>query len=341
MKILFLAKRYWPHIGGVENHLLHLNHLLSANHQITVITEQHDSHLPEHEVTGKVEIFRIPIASSTSEKEQIKKWMSGHLQLLFSADIIHVHDVFFWLLPFRLGLANKKIFMTFHGYEAPGPPMPKQIIQHQLADFLCDGNICVGGFHKKWYGVEPDEVTFGAVDESQRKKTKTSKLKHHALFVGRLASDTGIENYLEAIDILHQQKKDIHLTVVGDGPLKEKSEKFVDKNHLPVEFVGAVEDVSPFYQRASVACVSGYLTILEAFQYHLPVISTYHNQLKKDYLTLTPFADWISILKTPEEIAAALGGNLELFDEAFVWSQKQTWSKLALQYETLWQKNNS
>ena len=52
--------------------------------------------------------------------------------------------------------------MTFHGYEGFEAPNWKQIFWHKLAAWLTKGNICIGDFHKKWYGVKPDFVSYGA-----------------------------------------------------------------------------------------------------------------------------------------------------------------------------------
>lgn len=165
MRVIFLSKRYLPALGGVEKHIQKLSSALQQLHpniHITVITEQHDSALLEHEQVAGVEIYRIPI--STDLKQSIWTWITANISLLHSADLIHVHDVFFWVLPVLPSLRKKKIYTTFHGYEPPGPPNWRQRSWHQLAEVLSDGNICVGGFHPKWYGVQPSVVTYGAVD---------------------------------------------------------------------------------------------------------------------------------------------------------------------------------
>lgn len=47
MKIVFLSRLYWPHVGGVERHIWHLSQeLLKMKHEVVVITEQHDESLP-------------------------------------------------------------------------------------------------------------------------------------------------------------------------------------------------------------------------------------------------------------------------------------------------------
>ena len=158
MKVLMMCRLYWPHVGGVEKHVQKITDILSKKHQITIVCEKHDPKLPDYEVNRGVAIYRI----GGEGKLFIWKWWFRHLNLINDADIIHIHDVFFWFLPFRLPYWSKKVFMTFHGYEGVSAPNWKQILWHKLAAWLTRGNICIGDFHKKWYGVKPDFVSYGA-----------------------------------------------------------------------------------------------------------------------------------------------------------------------------------
>lgn len=157
MKVLFLCRYYSPHIGGVEKHVAKISQILSNHHNITIITERHDPTLPGYEIVNEIPVYRIP-----ANKWLIWKWFLEHLNLLFQTDIIHIHDVFFWILPFRMFLFRQRLFITFHGYEGSDPPKPKQIFWHKLAEKLTRGNLCIGDFHRKWYKVNPTFVSYGA-----------------------------------------------------------------------------------------------------------------------------------------------------------------------------------
>lgn len=158
MKILFMCRLYWPHIGGVEKHVEKISGVLSKTHEITIVCEKHDPLLPDFEQRRGVKIYRIP----GSDKWTIWKWWLAHLQLIKQADIVHIHDVFFWFLPFRLPYWSKKIYMTFHGWEGVYPIPWKNKLQHKIAEKLSRGNICVGNYLTKWYGTNPDFITYGA-----------------------------------------------------------------------------------------------------------------------------------------------------------------------------------
>src|SRR5260221_13857597 len=116
-QLLFLARRYAPHIGGVETHVSRISAVLETKkYHLTVVTERHDASLATKEVVDAVEVQCIPLPNDQTNKWSIWWWVGRHIFLFLSADIIHIHDVFFWILPIYplLKLSVKKIYMTFH-----------------------------------------------------------------------------------------------------------------------------------------------------------------------------------------------------------------------------------
>ena len=158
MKVLFLCRYYSSHIGGVEKHVTNISRILSHNHQITIITERYDGKLPEYERMTGIEVYRIPGPG----KLAVWTWVLRNQKLFNDADIIHAHDVYFWLFPYKLLHPLKKTFVTFHGWETQYPiPLKNKVIRN-ISEIMADGNICVGDFIAKWYGTRPDLVTYGA-----------------------------------------------------------------------------------------------------------------------------------------------------------------------------------
>ncbi len=350
MHVVFLSKRYWPAIGGVEKHLVSLCDALlqlRPDVQITVVTERYDRALPVFEEHRNIKIHRIPLTPSPENpdlKKSMWSWVKAHQSLFAAADIVHVHDVFFWLLPLLTSWSLPKIYTTFHGYEPPGPPNWRQQSWHQLAEVLSDGNMCVGEFHQKWYGVQPTITTFGAVDQSYIAVEKQSNAKPGTfVFVGRLDEDTGIWQYLEVLAQLDGELngksktyQGYHLDIVGDGPLRQQLEWFVEQAGLSVRFLGAQVTQPTLYQKYSCSLVSGYLTILESLAAGVPVVAAYATALKKDYLEMTPFAPWILIAQPGSELVAAIKEVPLISEAARSWARHQTWSQLAQSYLQLW-----
>lgn len=342
MNVVFFVRRYWPAVGGVERHVAALIDALvelQPDLKITIVTELHDPKLERSELVHGVLVHRIPVGSSAKNlKKEIWSWLSEHEEILNAADIIHIHDVFFWILPQLLSLHRAKLFMTFHGYEPPGPPTRTQRFWHQLAELCTEGNICVGGFHQKWYRVTPTFTTFGATSLTSKQPRVRKKSGKHYLFVGRLEADTGIWSYLESMQRLSTEN--ITLDVIGDGPLRGQLERFVQRSQLSVNFLGTQSVSAETYQRYDASLVSGYLSILESLAAGVPVISTYATQLKHDYLTDTPFFDWISVAAPGNELDAAMMSPKAQNFAAQEWASAQSWQLLAKQYLSLWKVNS-
>lgn len=247
MTILFFSRLFWPHIGGVEKHVERVSQeLIKLGHEVTVVTEQYQLKLKKAEKHKGIKIYRIPIrdVSEKAKKWRIWRWLWQHRDLIQAADIVHVHDVFFWYLPFRLLFPKKKVFITFHGYETRFPPATSAIWQKRLAARLTAANICVGDYIGKWYGIKPTLVTYGATDQ---KKLPLPK-KPHVLVLGRRSRDNNIQEVRQAL----------------------KRVKHIPTTHS--------------LRQASVVIASSYLSMLEALAAGRPVISLYSNPLKRDYL---------------------------------------------------------
>ena len=339
-KVIFLSRLYYPHVGGVEKHLKKLSVILSKKHQITIITEQHDASLPLVENYPEAKVYRIPVSncSERTKKWAIWSWIWRNRNLFSEADVVHIHDVFFWVLPvlpFKI-LHPKRYFITFHGYEGANPPHLKQVIWHKLGELLTSGNICIGQFYSKWYFTKADVVSFGACDIPFKSVAKTNK----AIFVGRLDHDTGIMEYLKAAKELK-----LKLDVYGEGPLLTQAREFVKVTKTEVVFHGFDPNAAEYISKYKYAFISRYLGILESLSSKTMVFAHYDSEIKYDYLSNSPFSDWIFIGKNSQEIASSVlqyqkypkRYQLSL-DKGYNWAKEQTWAKLAQDYENLWQK---
>lgn len=349
MTILFLSRLFYPHIGGVEKHVMEISRLLvKKGHQVSVVTEELPiedipvylqlKKLPEHEIVNSIEIYRIPVGKNEwFKKFQIWIWLFKNINLIKMADIVHAHDVFFWYLPFRFLFPFKKVFTTFHGYESY-PLKPKDILVHKLSEKLSNGNICIGDFIQKWYGTKPTLVSYGGVNEMKNEKLKIKNEKS-AVSVGRLDEQTGFLTYLEAVKKIREKFPDFKFTVFGDGKLRSKMSKDID-------FKGFVENPEKELPKFNFIFTSRYLSILEAMAARRLVVAVYDNPLKEDYLKMSPFVKYIIIANSADEIAKNVfyfsnnpQKEKKLIDEAFEWTKEQSWGNLSNIYIRLWRRN--
>lgn len=338
-KIVHFTRLFAPHIGGVETHIEKLNEELKRDgFEVFVITTQHSNDLEQFKQTKNENIYRMNVSADGkgfNYKLSIWNEIWKLRRVWWDADIIQIHDVFFWLMPF-LPFISKKTYMTLHGYEGNDLPNWKSKFWHELASILTKGNICIGNFHQKWYSVNPTITSYGAVQliKVPKKKRKSSEL----IYVGRLEEDNGLMIILGAIKKLKDKGKKYHLDVYGAGSLEKKAKNFVQENKLDVKFHGFHPQARMFIAQYKVAFVSRYLSILEALSTETQVISYSHNKLTDDYLKETPFEDWISIIKNENDIVSVLEQDKSFHPKAKKWALEQNWSKLKNDYLSLWKK---
>lgn len=334
MNILFLSRRFYPDVGGVEKHVFEIGkRFAKEGDRVVVITQSQGE---EGEIKG-IEIKRINKTSrNLSEKLHIWKWMFKNRKLIHDADVVHAHDVYFWYLPFRFMFPFKKSFVTFHGYETY-PIKKKAIIIRKISEYLADGNIIVGDFIKKWYKTKPNFVIYGGVEisDNQAKLVK----KESAVFIGRLDGHTGILEYTKAIDLIKNSIPNFKFTIVGDGELKSK---LIKQN-----ITGFKKNSLGYLRKSNFAFASRYLSILEALANKKLVFAQYDNPVKEDYLKMAPFSKFIVICKSPEEIAVKVLYYLKhskeeegLKQSGFEWVKNRSWDNVMFIYKRLWFNEN-
>lgn len=146
MKILFLTRRAWPQIGGVEKHVREVGlRLEKKGYKVRIISEK-DVKYPQIKFTGLLYIWY---------------WFFRNRKLIENSDIIHCHDVFIWYLPFRFLYPKKLVYVTFHGWEGIWPIPKSSILLRKLATKLACGTFVVGDYVMKYYGIKASKILYG------------------------------------------------------------------------------------------------------------------------------------------------------------------------------------
>jgi len=343
MTIIFFSRLFYPHIGGVEKHVLEVGkRLVKKGHRVIVITEEYQSKDPSAKTTGEVDgikIHRIDVGQDNYSKKFKIWWRLFSLrQVIKNADIVHCHDVFFWYLPFRFLYPNKKVYTTFHGYETKFPPSKKAILVRKISERLSNGSICIGEYVKKWYGASSKYVTYGGVNiHNYHATVRGSYAKGiKILFIGRLEEDVGIPIYLRVMDVLKKKRVRFTFDACGDGSFRKRAERFG-------KVYGFVSDLAPYIKSSDFVFASSYLSILEGVAARKVVFSVYDNPLKKDYLKMAPFAKWIVIESSPKKLADKIlyvvnhqDEKEKMINKGYEWVKTQTWDKVVDEYLKLW-----
>jgi len=345
MKIVFLTRLFYPSVGGVQKHILEISKkAIKNNHKVLVITERYSNKLKKTDFFNRIKVYRIPIKNQKSKlkKFEIWFWLTKKRRMFKNADIIHAHDVGFWLLPLKIIFPKKKFYITFHGYEPNSYQKIKNRIEKGLTEKITKGTIVVGSYLKKWYGIKPQKIIYGA--SSIKKDPTNADPKFDACFVGRLEEDTGILEYLRATNFL-QKKYNlvVNLVICGNGSLFGKIKKYVKENSLSVQLCGWKNDPYQYTSKSRIIFSSQYLSIIEALQLKKVVFSIYTNEIKKDYLLSLPISKYILIsnnylhlAKNIKKILEKPNNHKEKIENAYAWASRQTWGKIYTQYLELW-----
>jgi glycosyltransferase involved in cell wall biosynthesis len=201
------------------------------------------------------------------------------------------------------------VFATFHGYESY--PIRAQalrwrrFVRRRVRDALC-----IGEFICRWYRTSCFAVSYGGVDPLPEPPPLPQRPA--AIFVGRLAEDTSIMFYLNALALLKSEHgPDLPLTVIGEGPMRHAAQMYSRAQRLDTRFLGAVPNPVQHFALADIAFVSGYLSIWQALAARRLVFAAYENELKEDYLRCFPDAEKVMLISgCPEELAEQLDGYL-------------------------------
>jgi hypothetical protein len=299
---------------------------IKEGHTVDVFTLKHDQKLSSTELIDGLNVHRVrQTTGKIMERLVIWSWMLTNISTFILADVIQIHDVFYWYWPIRLLLPWKKVYITYHGFEAGSLPTEKAKRTRQMIQRWTNGSMAIGSWIEKWYGTRPDVISYGAGecgihDNWQMTKDKSS-IKIECVFVGRISEDTGAKVYQKVIGSL----VNCHLDMYGAGSK-----------------LGTIENACMVFPKYDIACVSSYLAIIEAMQSKTLVVAYAADVLKYDYLMAHPRARDMIIVRSSQELSdffstfspEKYAANVE---SAYTWARQQTWNRVYLKYKKLWQ----
>jgi len=225
---------------------------------------------------------------------------------------------------------NIPLVTTFHGYDIS--VLPQRAVWKRLysplfetASRLIGVSSHVASQLKAIGGVSEAKVKIvhNGVDLSRFAYSNCERETPHdrqvkCLFVGRLVEKKDPLGLLEAFSIARQKtKKDLHLTVIGNGPLKDEVETMIEREKMG-EYVALCDGIShsevasimsrsDIYVQCCKTASNGDeeglgMTILEASATGLPVVSTFHSGIQdavrhRETALLAPESDYEAIAK--------------------------------------------
>ena len=287
MKILFVSGSYYPHIGGVTEHIFHLaNEFENLGHEVSVLTADIEGDLKpdERRVIRMGKSVVIPMNESNA---RITGWvnLSRLSGVVNEYDVIHIHGIIAPTLPLlTLKVSTKTNIFTFHPtFESSDL---YQIFKGYLKHYFdkIDGKIAVSVTARdsisKYFPGDYRIIPNG-VDKNRFRAIDKKKNPFEILFVGRIEPRKGLQFLINALPDVKRVFPEARLTVAGGG-YKEMKLDIPSEVENSIEFLGFIEpsELPKIFSRASLfvspaICGESFgIVLLEAMGTETPVIAS-------------------------------------------------------------------
>lgn len=330
MKILLTAT-VQSHIAQFHKPLI--NMLKNAGHTVHVAARNDLSNKDTLHLEEADKIFDVPFARSPISMKNIKAYkMIKDILRENQYDIVHTNtpmgSVITRLAAKKFRKKGLKVFYTAHGFHFyRGAPIKNWLIYYPIEKHLSrytdklitineeDYNTATNKNFKseviRIHGVGADSEKF-YLDTNVKNSNYHERL--NLICIGELNKNKNQMTVLKAIKELKMDYSHIHVYFAGDGPLKDKLKKYVDKNRLNehVTFLGYRRDLDIIMSDMDILISASKreglpLNIIEAHLTGLPVIASNnrgHNELVKEKVNgyLFEIGDFNSIVKIIKNI---------------------------------------
>ncbi|PSW51270.1 glycosyltransferase family 4 protein [Photobacterium kishitanii] len=138
------------------------------------------------------------------------------------------------------------------------------------------------------------------------------------LSVGHLLDIKGFDYLLRAWAIVHIQRQDWTLRIVGSGPKKEELESLAQELKITnIQWVESTKDIAQYYLSSAVYALSSHseglpMVLIEASSFGLPMVSFDCDTGPSDIIT--PSCGWLVMPLNIDDLAAKLLQAFDLFD---------------------------
>lgn len=313
MKILMLSERWFPSIGGGEEHIHNLTQeLVRLGCEITLISrsltsQNRDAPYTENLHNGNLKVYRLMpktrFDSLIGRASYIPFSLVKSLAMKERFDLIHAQSFSACLPALMLkSVLKKPAICTVHGIYQDAwydllESKPKADLYKKIERFVLFRNydriitvdkhfISVAKLFN--YPLERVRYISNGVDinrfiRDEDERTERREKTNVFLFVGRLIQPKGLEYLLRASKILKDENVEHQIWIVGEGPQRNNLQDLVLKLGLGdrVKFLGHMygEDLRLTYSEAKFFVLPSLweglpITLLEAWASGLPVIAT-------------------------------------------------------------------
>ncbi|MBL0171947.1 MAG: glycosyltransferase family 4 protein [Gemmatimonadaceae bacterium] len=288
MRIALVSEYYYPHFGGVCEHVHFLaRELRTRGHEVDIVTSR-IGNAPDE--PGVIKLGRsVPLYINGSQARVTLGVGRATLRKLFREreyDLIHVHTPLTPALPmFSVEAAEVPVVGTFHTnfdrsllYSVFHRRMSR--VAKRLDAAIAVSPTAAAAINRYFpldCRIVPNGVDLASFHPGVAAPASMRDVNPYILFLGRLDPRNGLAELIRAFTIVSEQVPDARLIVVGDGPLRAHYQRAAEGNPA-IRFEGAVKDARPaFYANATIyACpttkASFGITLLEAMACGAPIV---------------------------------------------------------------------
>ncbi len=282
MRVVQVCPYFFPHIGGVESHVLDLSReLVARGHTVTVVTSDPGDRPREEEVFGfRVVRVRPRLTWLTSPVTPALRRVLRDRE----ADVVHAHSpppLSAYYAARACRDTGRPLIVTYHcdlelprvwgtlvttlyrrTLEASTLRTAKRVVATSQTYAATSRTVWRHGVRVIPMAVDARRFN-PAVDGASARRTLDPGDRTVVLFVGRLVRHKGVEYLLQAARAIPEGL----FVIVGDGPMAEEYRALAVKLQVPnVRFVGRVSESDlPGYYAACDLFVLPSVSRLEAF----------------------------------------------------------------------------
>lgn len=288
MRVLFVSDIYYPHIGGVSEHIYNLaNQFERKGHDVSILTASIEGDLkPDEERV--IRIGKSIVIPANRSYSRITLGVDGGelSDIVKNFEVIHIHGILAPTLPIStLKVSRRMNIFTFH--PTFGPSLPFKIFKKYLGIYFkrIHGKIAVSKtardsiarYLSGTYRIIPNGVDIKKFTPGKSEDKSESEI----LFVGRIEPRKGLQFLIDALPLIKEEIPEVRLTVAGGGYKELKLNIPIDVKNR-VRFLGFVapKDLPEIFRKATVfmsPAVSGEsfgIVLIEAMASGTPVIAS-------------------------------------------------------------------
>ena len=300
MRIALVCPYDWVAHGGVRAHVASLAAVLERDHDVRIVAPASrplPGHAVDHLVVTVGKASAVPFNRSVARVATSPMAARRALAAIsdFAPDVVHVHEP--GVPAISLAVASRcerPVIGTFHAwsdrdllYRSAGP------LGRRIAERLA-ARIAVSPAAQRYHAealhqpldsfhLIPNGVDIDRFEAAEPLPEFTDPARPLLLFVGRLEQRKGLDVLIRAFLRLREQRPQLRLVVMGDGPERHDCEALLPVSARPdVLFVGAVaeEDKPRFHASADLFVAPNLggesfgIVLLEAMAAGLPVVAS-------------------------------------------------------------------